>query len=229
MTRMGWCMTCVIVLSGCKSPVSYKRSKVVQVRLELSLGGRNIRNALVELEIPDGFERADARSTDTWSHDAFFARPHDRVDFRIVRRSPFGDLGTFDHQTCGLDASHYADKTVRAVHEVGPDGSEVELCGWEGLRGPSRYWVRKFIPVDNNWIECEGEMPGVTRDEGGPSQHNDASGYTEAQRLEVLDVCRSMRVVRVDPPQVDMGEHERRLREKNLEPSPPDPATGSGR
>lgn len=94
------------------------------------------------------------------------------------------------------------DATVkRLVREQG-DGFELAMCEFEvarpdGSRGPEGYLVRKWIQVGRAWLECKAVMRG--RKTGPDGRWYDASSWTERQKSEVLDICRSFRVVRTEP------------------------------
>jgi hypothetical protein len=105
---------------------------------------------------------------------------------------------------CSRDLVHgeTADAAVRKiVHEVGED-FELALCEFEGLRpdgsrGSEAYLVRKWLQLGDLWLECKAVMRG--RRAGPDGRWVDASFWTERQRADVLDICRSFRVARIEP------------------------------
>lgn len=81
--------------------------------------------------------------------------------------------------------------------------SETALCETTGrtdpydrtLRGPSQYRIRRWIAIGPRRLECEVVLHGKPR---GASRAHDASRWTANQRADLLDVCRSLRVVRME-------------------------------
>ena len=174
----------IVLLVSCKQPVSYAPEVKTHVSIELTFADLSIRKAEIEIDLPEGY-----RQTSPGIHDAYFSRPRDPVNFNIKRLSPNGDLGVRDSRPCGFRQG-FLEGMSRLVQEKLGDRGELELCETRDLEGPTQFWVRGSLPVEDNWIECHGNMDGVERD-----HRDDASGYTQKQREEVLAVCRSMHIV----------------------------------
>lgn len=178
----------IVVIGGCKQQVSYAPEVTTRVAVELTLGDLSVRKAEIEIEMPQGY-----RQTSPGIHDAYFARPNDKVNFNIVRFSPNGDLGNHDSRPCGFRPG-FLEGMTRLVYEKLGERGDLELCETRDLEGPTQFWVRGSVLVEDNWIECHGNMDGTESD-----HRDDASNYTEKQREEVLAVCRSMRIVSLGP------------------------------
>jgi hypothetical protein len=192
--------TAIVVLAACKSPTSYAPKTTTRFVVELTLADYSVKKVEIEIDLPEGY-----RQTSPGIHDAYFARPHDKVNFNVKRFSPNGDRGPRDPRPCGHEPGSVMGM-MRLVHEPFGDRGELELCESRDEDGPMQYWVRGSVPVDDNWIECHGNMDGTETDHG-----DDASNYTEKQREQVLAVCRSMRIVSVGPP-ISIDEQRRALR-----------------
>ena len=200
MTAIRAAIVCGLGQIGCEAPSHYQPQLPSHIVLEILVGDR-VRNAIIEIDLPLGFVRTGTgEQASIHIHDAFFERARDRVYFSVWRFWP-GGAETFDPRPCqgsAVDAS-----AVQLVHEQGPHGSQSELCVRKNREVATSFLARTYFPIDDNWIECHGSMGG--------GKANDASGYSEQQRQDVLDVCRSMHVIGLTPAVLNIGEHERRL------------------
>lgn len=178
----------MLALMACKHSVSYEPRDRARFAVELTLADLSVRKAEIEITLPEGY-----RQTSPGIHDAYFARPKDKVSFNVVRLSPIDDLGLHDPRPCGQDPA-FASRLKQLASERFGERGVLELCETSDEDGPIQFWVRASLPVEDNWIECHGHMDGTDTEHGV-----DASDYTERQREQVLAVCRSMRIVSLGP------------------------------
>lgn len=187
----------LVACGGASSETSYQPAVVEQFEMPIRVDGMS-RTAVVEARLPRDYTREPSGGVLV----SWYRRRDLGIYFRAFTSGWEHVSGTRDEEICGpeLDPKR-VDRPVVKHHlrERTGDG-ELALCEIEhvedadGRRGTDSYLVRKWMPIGESWLECKIWLPG---EESAPFR--DASAWTARQRSDLLDVCRSFRVIRTEP------------------------------
>ena len=171
---------------------SYQPDRRFELEVALPPRGAVDRRAVAEIHLPAGYHHVALHPWPIWR------RPDDGVWFYIQGFRPADSQNPpFVPEMCAPPTRRDGEGAVtrQRFYERGADGAELALCAVESRRGattgPLRSWVRKRIPIDDAWLECTAQLKDELAEPWPPL-------WTDAEHAAILDVCRSLRVLRID-------------------------------